>query len=285
VTTPAQRPRRHRGEVLWNPADYAANSASQRVWAAELLARLRLRGDERILDVGCGDGKITADLARAVPRGAVTGIDASPEMIAFARAAFPARKFANLEFHEMDACHLRVTQPQDVVFSNAALHWVEDHQAFLRGAAAALCPGGRLLVSCGGQGNAQDVFTALRGVMRLGLWREFFRRMGVPYFFHTPGDYEKWLPRSGFGAAQVQLAPKDAVHTNHEAFIAWLRTTWLPYTQRVPAARREEFIAAVAARYLAKHPPDPGGRVTVRMVRLEIDAAKIGNVSAISAKH
>jgi trans-aconitate methyltransferase len=270
--------------VLWNPSDYAANSASQLVWANELLARLHLRGDERILDVGCGDGKITAALAHAVPRGAVTGIDASPQMIAFARATFPAQKFPNLEFHQMDAGHIRAPQQYDLVFSNAALHWVEDHQAFLRGAAAALRPGGRLLVSCGGRGNAQDVFVALRGVMRLKRWREYFRRMAAPYFFHTPGDYEKWLPRFGFGAAQVQLAPKDAAHPNRDAFTAWLRTTWLPYTQRVPEREREEFIAAVAERYLAKHPPDRSGRVTVRMVRLEIDAARIGNDSPILAK-
>jgi trans-aconitate 2-methyltransferase len=284
VTTPAQRPRRQRGEVLWNPADYAANSASQLVWANELLARLHLRGDERILDVGCGDGKITAALARAVPRGRVTGIDASPLMIAFARDVFPTKKNPNLEFHQMDARHIRVAPPYDLVFSNAALHWVDDHQAFLRGAAAALKPGGRLLVSCGGRGNAQDVFVALREVMRLKRWREFFRRMAAPYFFHAPGEYEKWLPRFGFVPTRVQLAPKDAIHANPEAFAAWFRTTWLPYTQRVPESARAEFAATVVARYLAKHPPDRGGRVTVRMVRLEIDAAKSGNEMPNSAK-
>jgi trans-aconitate 2-methyltransferase len=71
-------------DVRWNAADYAANSAAQQIWARELIAQLRLRGDEHILDVGCGDGKVTAELARAVPKGSVTGIDASPEMIAFA---------------------------------------------------------------------------------------------------------------------------------------------------------------------------------------------------------
>ena len=70
---------------------YAANSAVQQGWAREVIARLQLRGDEHILDVGCGDGKVTAELARAVPRGRVLGVDASPEMIAFAQQAFPAQ--------------------------------------------------------------------------------------------------------------------------------------------------------------------------------------------------
>jgi trans-aconitate methyltransferase len=261
----------HARPVAWNPADYAANSAAQQSWARELIAKLRLRGDERILDVGCGDGKVTAELAAAVPRGAVVGIDASTPMIEFARGAFA---MPNLEFHVMDARRIRLPHLFDLVFSNAALHWVDDHPAFLRGAASVLRPGGRLVVSCGGKGNAQDVFVALRPEMRVKRWRDFFRRLEAPYFFFSPADYGKWLPRSGFKAHRVQLAPKDAIYEGRDGFAAWVRTTWLPYTQRVPEAQREEFIAAVVERYAAKHPPDARGRIHVRMVRLEIEAVK-----------
>ena len=160
-------------------------------------------------------------------------------------------------------------------FSNAALHWVDDHQAILRGAASALKSGGRLVVSCGGKGNAHDVFLALRPEMRLKRWRGFFRRMPMPYFFYSPADYEKWLPKAGFKIQNVHLAPKDATYDGAEGFTTWLRTTWIPYVQRVPENGREEFIAAVTRRYVAKHPPDPSGHVHVRMVRLEIDAVKI----------
>jgi len=258
----------------WNAADYAANSIVQQTWARELIAGLKLRGDEYVLDVGCGDGKVTAEIARHLPDGAATGVDASPQMIEFAQKTFPASKHRNLNFRVMDAREIHFTDRFDLVFSNAALHWVEDHQAFLRGVASVLRSGGRLVVSCGGKGNAQDVFVAARPEMRLKPWREFFRGMGKPYFFYTPEDYEKWLPRFGFKTLGVRLAPKDATYVGRDGFAAWMRTTWLPYVQRVPENLREQFIAGVTDRYLTKHPPDAEGRVHVRMVRLEIDAVK-----------
>ena len=286
---------------IWNAADYAANSAVQQTWARELIARLKLRGGEHILDVGCGDGKVTAEIAHAVPRGSATGVDASPQMISFAQKTFPAKKFPNLKFRVMDARKIKLDRQFDLIFSNAALHWVDDHQAILHGMASVLKPGGRLIVSCGGKGNAQDVFIALRPELRLKRWREFFRRMPKPYFFYSPAEYEKWLPKSGFKINALKLAPKDATYAGADGFAAWVRTTWLPYTQRLPEkvaqasclcvsgakeqltgkmpvpppSPREEFITAVTDRYLEKHPPDAAGRVHVRMVRLEIDAVKM----------
>ncbi|HZF00500.1 MAG TPA: methyltransferase domain-containing protein [Methylomirabilota bacterium] len=259
----------------WNPADYAANSSVQQTWARELIAKLNLRGDEHLLDVGCGDGKVTAEIARAVPDGSATGIDDSPQMIEFAKKTFSPGKFPNVRFRTMDARKIKFERQFDLVFSNAALHWVDDHQAILRGAASVLKTGGRLVVSCGGKGNAQDVFLALRPEMRLKRWCEFFRKTPKPYFFHAPDDYEKWLPRFGFRIESLKLVPKDATYDGAEGFTAWLRTTWIPYVQRVPENVREEFIAAVTQRYIAKHPPDANGKVHVKMVRLEIDAIKV----------
>jgi trans-aconitate 2-methyltransferase len=260
--------------IRWNPADYAANSATQEAWGRELMDRLHLRGHERILDVGCGDGRMTAELARRVPNGLVLGVDSSPEMIRHSRESRPEVGAANLEFRELDARRLNFSAMFDLVFSNAALHWVDDHPAFLRGAARALKPGGRLVVSCGGKGNAADVFAAMRFVLRQTAWRPFFRRMQAPYFFYAPAEYRRWLAEADFFDCQVALIPKTAHYAGAAGLVAWLRTTWLPYTQRVPEARREEFIATVATRYVAKHPPDAGGQISIGMVRLEIEAVR-----------
>ncbi|HEY1786573.1 MAG TPA: methyltransferase domain-containing protein [Verrucomicrobiae bacterium] len=262
------------GTAKWNAAEYAANSVVQQTWARELISKLGLRGNEHILDVGCGDGKITAEITRSVPNGLVTGIDASADMISFAEKAFPKSRVPNLEFHVMDAREIEFTRTFDLVFSNAALHWVDDHQKFLAGAAAVLKPGGRLVVSCGGKGNAQDVFVALRPELRAKPWREFFRQIPEPYFFYAPDEYKKWLEKAGFKTRVLRLAPKDATYPGIDGFAVWLRTTWMPYVQRVPENVREEFITAITRRYVAKHPPDAENNVHVKMVRLEIDAIK-----------
>ena len=262
----------------WNAADYAANSVVQQNWARELIAKLNLRGDEKILDVGCGDGKITAEIVRHLPNGFVVGADASVEMISFAKKTFPTKQNPNLKFQICDAREIspkKIGEKFNVIFSNAALHWVDDHEKILRGAAAVLKPEGRLIISCGGKGNAQDVFVALRPEMKLKRWRNFFRKMPTPYFFYAPGDYEKWLPKFGFKIRSLKLAPKNATYNGMDGFGAWLRTTWIPYVQCVPEDLREEFIAAVTRRYIAKHPPDAENKIHVKMVRLEIDAIKV----------
>jgi trans-aconitate 2-methyltransferase len=258
----------------WNAADYAANSVVQQSWARELISKLNLRGDEHALDVGCGDGKVTAEIAQHLPNGTATGIDASPQMIEFAKKTFPPSKFSNLRFRVMDARKIKFERQFDLLFSNAALHWVDDHEKILRGVAAVLKSGARMIISCGGKGNAHDVFVALRPEMRLKRWRPFFRKMPTPYFFYAPGDYEKWLPKFNFKINSLKLVPKDATYPGADGFATWLRTTWIPYVQRVSENLREEFIAAVTQRYVAKHPPDAEGKVHVKMMRLEIDAVK-----------
>jgi trans-aconitate methyltransferase len=260
--------------LCWDAAAYAANSEIQLTWARELIARLSLRGREHVMDVGCGDGKITAEIGAQLPRGSVTGVDISSQMIDFARANHPGGAIQNLHFKVMDARALSSPLPVDFIFSNAALHWVDDQENFLRSAASILKTGGRLVLSCGGKGNAHDVFLAMRPILRRQRWREFFRDLKMPYFFYPLASYQTWLARANFQIQRLELVPTDTAYEATTGFANWLRITWLPYVQRVPASARDEFIQAVARSFLEKHPVDAKGNVHVRMVRLEIDAVK-----------
>jgi len=265
----------HAMDFKWNASDYARNASAQYGWASELIRKLALRGDEQLLDIGCGDGRITAELSTQLPMGGVYGIDASVQMVAAARQSYPADRYPNLDFHCMDARAIELPQRFDIAFSNAALHWVEDHCAVLLGVRSALNTGGRLLFQMGGHGNATAFFAAVEEVMRGGRWREYFSGFVAPYTFYDISKYERWLPQHGLTPMRIELIPKAMRHSSADALKGWFRTTWFPYTDRLPASERELFIDTVIDEYLGAFPPDSEGATTVAMIRLEVEAVKL----------
>lgn len=262
------------GMTTWNPAEYARSSAGQKQWAEELLSSLSLIGDEAILDLGCGDGKITGRLAQAVARGRAVGIDSSEEMIRYAQANYQGAEYPNLRFRLLDVLKLDYVNEFDLVFSNAALHWVKDHRAVLEAACRALRRGGRLVLSFGGKGNGSDVLRVAFALSQMPEWREHFLGFAEPYSFYAPEEYRPWLQEARFETKRVELIPKDMVHHGKEGMAAWVRTTWMPIINRVPEPGREDFIRDLCTAYLQDFPPDADGNVHVRMVRLEVEARK-----------
>src|SRR5262245_29647206 len=127
----------------WDADAYRRVSALQRWVADKSLATLALHGDERVLDVGCGDGRITADIATRLPQGSVIGVDASQDMIASAARTFPPATHPNLTFRVANASKLAFAAEFDRVVSFNCLHWVRDQAAALGGIRAALAPHGR----------------------------------------------------------------------------------------------------------------------------------------------
>lgn len=258
--------------MQWDAADYARNATAQYAWAQSLLETLRLTGREAILDVGCGDGRITTEMSSG-HFGRVVGVDSSLEMVLLA-----ARRYAllpNLEFRQMDATALRYVGEFDLVFSNAALHWVADHPAVLAGIARALRPTGRVVLSMGGKGNAAGLLPVVDELIASRRWSEWFTGFVFPYAFYGVEEYEAWLPGTGLQATRLELVPKDMVHESVAALKGWIRTTWLPFTQRVPAALREGFIDELVGNYLERQPVDDAGRTHVKMIRLEFEAVKL----------
>lgn len=259
--------------IKWNPAEYARQSSHQQAWARELIAKLKLTGRESVLDIGCGDGKVTAELAAHVPAGKVVGIDSSPEMIAFAAEKFAAEK--NLRFEVADASNLPFKNQFDVVFSNAALHWIDDHRPVLAGIRRSLRTGGRILLQMGGKGNASQLISIILPLMRREDWLPYFRDFAFTYGFHGPGEYRLWLSEANLRPVRMQLIPKLMLHDSPAAFAGWLRTTWMPYIHPVPEPLRERWISEITDRYLARHPADLAGRIAVRMMRLEVEAEAV----------
>lgn len=256
----------------WNAEDYAKNSTAQLAWAQELIQKLGLRGHESVLDIGCGDGKISAQIAGIVQNGHVTGIDLSESMMRLASQKFPPEAYPNLVFQCMDATKIHFTEKFDVVFSNAALHWVRDHKAVLQGIHSCLKTNGKILLQMGGRGNAAEIIETVKRIILKSAWKPFFQNFIPPYHFYGCEEYSTWLPECGFKPSRVELIPKDMQHQNTDGLLGWIRTTWFPFTDCLPVELREPFLTEIVEAYTAVIPPDAEGHTHVNMVRLEVEA-------------
>ncbi len=258
----------------WNADEYTKYSSAQEKWADELLSKINLNGKEDILDLGCGDGRISVKLAGTVKEGSVVGVDSSEDMIKLAAGRFPSHKYPNLSFSVMDAKELKFTNEFDLVFSNAALHWVDDHKKVMEGIFRSLKPGGRFLIQTGGTGNAAAAFETINEMSLLSEWAPYLKDARSPYNFLSDSDYELLIPQAGFKPLRIELLTKDMVHHGIEGFKGFIRTTWLPYTQLIPEDKRERFITDTAGLYVKKYPIDEEGKVHIKMVRLEAEGVK-----------
>lgn len=258
----------------WNPEDYRQHSSQQQKWAREILARLGLQGEERILDIGCGDGKITAEVAQAVPHGLVVGLDSSAEMIAFARRDHCSDTASNLRFRQGDAQRLGFDEEFDWVISFACLHWVHNHRPVLGGIRRALRSGGRVLLQFGGRSNAAQLVQVVSEVVAAPRWAEFFADFTFPWAFYGPEEYRPWLDESGLVTRRLELIAKDMTQEGRHGLEGWFRTTWMPYWQRVPGPLQQAFVDEVIEKYVGAHPVDSKGLVHLPMFRLEVEAER-----------
>ena len=258
----------------WDAGDYANFSSEQQKWGRELIAKLNLKKNENVLDIGCGDGKVTAEISLKVPSGSVTGIDNSETMIKLAEDKYPKEKYSNLSFHLCDAKEINFNDQFDVVFSNAALHWVDDHSKVLSGICKSLKPKGRILLQFGGKGNASQAFLILNEMIKDKKWSHYFENFRFPYNFPADKEYTELIKKAGLKVKRVELVVKDMLHEGEEGLAGWIRTTWLPYTSRIPEGKREEFVRTAARKFVERFPPDEKGKVHAEMIRLEAEAVK-----------
>lgn len=261
-------------KFLWNAKDYAKHSSAQQEWARELIVKLDLKGNEHVLDIGCGDGKITAEIAGYVPDGGVVGIDSSEEMIELARESFVNDKNPHLSFQVCDAGDLPFQDQFDVIFSNATLHWIRDHKPVLAGIERGLKPGGRILLQMGGKGNAAAILSIVEELMEEDEWKGYFTDFQFSFGFYGSEEYTKWINEAGLVPVRVELIPKVMSYDHRDGLTGWVRTTWLPYIERVPDEKQEEFITTLVDRYIMRNRSDNEDKIRVHMMRLEVEALK-----------
>ncbi len=246
-------------QQTWDASLYAGNGRFVALLAGSLVEALEPKAGERILDLGCGDGFLTQRLAES--GATMVGVDSSPQMIAAAQERGVDARYASGEALPFDG-------EFDAVFSNAALHWMSDHDAVLRSVYRALKPGGRFVAECGGQGNIAAIRVALLAVLtRLGMPAE---RIENNHFFSS-AEYRARLESHGFLVEEITLTPR--LTPLPSGMVDWLQTFRSSVLEQLPDSERLAAIEQIVG-LLKPALCDRDGNWTADYVRLRFVARR-----------
>jgi trans-aconitate methyltransferase len=220
----------------WDAGLYDAKHGFVSAKAKELLAQLAPQLGERILDLGCGTGTLTSQIAASGAE--VLGVDRSPEMIAEA-----LKKFPQLRFEVCDARSLPFSFEFDAVFSNAALHWIPEAEIVIEGLSRALNSGGRLVAEFGGKGNVRTVVTSLESALTaLGT----SPAGASPWYYPSVGEYASLLERHGLEVYEAALFERPTkLEDGERGFETWIKMFCGSFLERVPEHQRHAFMRSV----------------------------------------
>jgi trans-aconitate 2-methyltransferase len=231
----------HRQPLDWDATTYDRVADPMTRWGIDVLGRLELRGDETVLDAGCGTGRITERLAERLPAGRVVALDGSPAMVDTARGRLA--RFGDRVTYVVADLGEPLPIPAsslDAILSTATFHWVRDHDALFRHLAAGLRPGGRLVAQCGGEGNVASVRAAIA---------EAGEPWEGPWTFASPEATTRRLDAAGFVDVQAWLSDEPTVIQPGAPLRDYLRTVVLPeHLVRIPPSDRDAFVDAVSSR-------------------------------------
>ncbi|HEX8796666.1 MAG TPA: methyltransferase domain-containing protein [Polyangiaceae bacterium] len=254
----------------WDAKAYERISGPQFRWGLRVLERLPLRGDETVVDQGCGAGRLTEVLLDRLPRGRVVAIDASEAMLETARARL-VRFGERVSFVRADAATWVAPAPVDAVFSTATYHWVKDHEALFVSVARSLRPGGLLVAQCGAAGNLSRIRSRAASLRARPEYARFFSGFAEPWVYATVDETRARLARAGFSSADVSTEPAPTAFDSAAAFGEFVAKVVLrDDLSRLPDdATRSRYLATVVES--AEHDDPP---LTLDYVRLNVDAKR-----------
>ena len=241
----------------WDARTYDRVADPMTRWGAAVLDRLPLDGNERVLDAGCGSGRVTELLAERLPHGTIVALDGSAAMVDAARARLE-RFGSQVEYVVADLREPLPIAPVDAILSTATFHWILDHDRLFANLAAVLRPGGRLVAQCGGAGNIARLNAVVR---ELGIDADETHR------FATAEETAANLETAGFVGVRTWLQPQPT-RIDDAAWDSYLRTVCLSgYLATMPAPDHDAFVGEVVRRM---------DRPELDYVRLNIDAIRGG---------
>jgi len=241
----------------WDARSYHRVSAPQTEWGRRVLARLAVRGDEQVIDAGCGTGRLTRELIQRLPRGRVLAIDRSWNMLAAARENLQPEFPRRIAFCRVELPHLPFTACADLVFSTATFHWVRDHATLFRGILATLKPGGRLFAQCGGGPNLAAAHALAEDVMSEEPFARYFERWTGVWEFATAELTSQRLGEGGFVDVKTSLEPAPTTLADEAAYREFVTTViYNPHLEQLPEGPlRTQFVDEITWRAARQQPP------------------------------
>lgn len=254
----------------FNGKKYEKASTHQKEWGRKLIVELGLKGSEQVLDLGCGDGGLTCRIAELVPTGKVLGIDASIGMI---DAALPKQR-SNLRFRMMDINKLDFENEFDVVFANASLHWVLDHEHLLKNVYRALRVGGSIRFQFAGNGNCMNFFAVVREAISVDEFRSHFIGFEWPWYMPSVDEYSRVVESSGLRDVRVWGENADRYFQDEKEMIRWIdQPSLVPFLALVSDPHKTSFRDFVVSRMIEKTKQEDG-RCFETFRRINVSATK-----------
>jgi trans-aconitate 2-methyltransferase len=254
----------------WDADDYARISGLQQAMAGEVLPLLNLKGSERVLDIGCGNGNITAEIAARIPQGTVVGVDPSSEMIAFASTHFGFALRPNLRFEVADARRLPFLAEFDLVVSFNALHWVPQQDQALRSIGSVMKPDGLAQLRLVPRGERKSLENVLEDTRLSPRWAGYFSHFHDPYLHLTAEQYAELAERNGLRVLRIHTAAKTWDFKSRSAFFAFGSVTFVEWTRLLPEAEQPAFITDVLDRYRSVACDRPGEEHMFKFYQMDV---------------
>lgn len=256
----------------WNAPAYARIAALQRAMADEALSLLDLTGNERLLDLGCGNGNITAQIATQMAKGSVVGVDASAEMIAYAAEHYPPAKHPNLHFETADIRNLRFRDEFDLVVSFNALHWIPQQEVALRAIHQAMKPGARAQLRLVPRDQRKSLENVLEETRQAPRWATHYFGLHFhdPYLHLSADEYAALAQECGLTVEEVRVEDRAWDFRSREAFEAFGAVTFVEWSKVLPVSYRSQFAADVLDRYRREVANAPGEENTFKFYQMDI---------------